>query len=162
MKGKNLIILGAGAIGGFIGGNIFVLSKVVKSERMMKAIKDIVTDRITDVLFEDNRRSAHKSYKVSYRDYYQERHSHYRVDQCVFQTRGEAEEVLNNLLKLVKDYGLVRVSDYYDLCSIASCAEDANYGWVEYSVSHMSVIRYRDGYTIEIPKPLNLKGENHA
>ena len=56
MKGKNLIILGAGAIGGFIGGNIFVLSKVVKSERMMEAIKDIVTDRITDVLFEDTGR----------------------------------------------------------------------------------------------------------
>ena len=162
MKGKNLIILSVGAASGFVGGSIFVLSKVVKSERMMEALKDIITDRITDVLFEDNRRSAHKSYKVSYRNYHQERQSHYRVDHCVFQTRGEAEEVLDNLLKLAKDYGLVRVSDYYDLCSITSCAEDANYGWVEHSVSHMSVIRYRDGYTIEIPKPLNLKGENHA
>lgn len=162
MKGKNLIVLGVGATGGFIGGSIFVLSKVIKSERMMEALKDIVTDRITDVFFEDNRRPVRKSYKVSYRDYYQERHSHYRVDRCIFQTRGEAEEVLDNLFKLAKDYGLVRVSDYYDLCSITSCAEDANYGWVERSVSRMSVIRYRDGYTIETPKPLNLKGENHA
>lgn len=89
MKGKNLIVLGVGATGGFIGGSIFVLSKVIKSERMMEALKDIVTDRITDVFFEDNR-------------------------------------------------------------------------WVKHSVSRMSVIRYRDGYTIETPKPLNLKGENHA
>lgn len=42
MKGKNLIILGAGATGGFIGGSIFVLSKVAKSERMMEALKDII------------------------------------------------------------------------------------------------------------------------
>ncbi len=157
MKGKNLIILGVGAAGGFVGGGVFVLSKVIKSERMMEALKDIITDRITDVLFEDNRRSAHKSYKVSYRDYYQERHSYYRVDQCVFQTRKEAEEVLDNLLKLAKDYGLVRVSDYYDLCSVTSCAKDSNYGWAECAVSDMSVARCRDGYILKLPRaiPLN-------
>lgn len=162
MKGRNLIILGAGATSGFIGGSIFVLSKVLKSERMVKTLKDIVTDKITDVLFEDSHRPTHKSYKVSYRDNYLDRHSHYRVDQCIFQTRKEAEEVLDNLLKLAKENGLVRVSDYYDLCSITPCAEDTNYGWIEYSISRMSIIRCRDGYAIETPRALNLKGENHA
>lgn len=44
MKGKNITIFGLGAIGGFIGGNVFAFYKMLHSKRIRKALTDIVAE----------------------------------------------------------------------------------------------------------------------
>lgn len=51
MKGKNVTIFGLGAIGGFIGGNVFAFYKMLHSKRIRKALTDIVADKIETVLY---------------------------------------------------------------------------------------------------------------
>ena len=40
MKDKNVTIFGLGAIGGFIGGNVFAFYKMLHSKRIRKALTD--------------------------------------------------------------------------------------------------------------------------
>lgn len=51
MKGKNVTILSLGAIGGFIGGNVFAFYKMLHSKRIRKALTDIVADKIETILY---------------------------------------------------------------------------------------------------------------
>lgn len=50
MKGKTFIILGLGAAGGFIGGNAFAFSKMMKSDEMREALSSILASKITNLL----------------------------------------------------------------------------------------------------------------
>ena len=51
MKGKNVTILSLGAIGGFIGGNVFAFYKMLHSKRIRKALTDIVADKIETIIY---------------------------------------------------------------------------------------------------------------
>ncbi len=163
MKGKNLMIYGFGAASGFVGGSVFVLGKVLESERMRQASVDILADKIGEALFGKNSRRPGYSSRVSYQRYHEERKrrtSCYLVDKCVFATQVDAEKVLNAMIRLATDYGMVRVIDYYDLCDIenhCSQIEDNNYGWLENDVANMHIICCRDGYVIDLPRAIKLK-----
>lgn len=165
MKSKSLIIFGCGAIGGFAGGSIFTLGKILKSERMRQASVDILSDKIEEVLFGERYYRSNRGSKVSYRSYYYDTHRHTnkefrRVDQCIFETYKKAEKVFNDMAKLAADYGMITILDYYDLCDIedhCSQIEDNAYGWSENEVANMHIVRCRDGYMIELPKAIKLK-----
>ena len=64
MKGKNVTIFGLGAIGGFIGGNVFAFYKMLHSKRIRKALTDIVADKIETVLY------GEECHSPSIADYY--------------------------------------------------------------------------------------------
>ena len=51
MKGKNITIFGFGAIGGFIGGNVFAFYKMLQSKRIRQALIDIAADKIETILY---------------------------------------------------------------------------------------------------------------
>lgn len=76
-------------------------------------------------------------------------------DEIVLETRGEAEEVLSNMVGLCIDYGMASVSDLYEYVGIQSNYTDAKWGWTNLSDAHVS--RVRDGYLINLPraKPLD-------
>lgn len=67
-----------------------------------------------------------------------------------FSTRGEAEEVRDNLVELTYMYGQATVADLYDLAGITSEYTDHKYGWEELGAA--KVRRVRDGYIIILPK----------
>lgn len=69
MKGKNFIIFGLGVAGGFVGGSVFVLSKILKSERMRQASVDVLADKIGKLLFGEGHRHP-RSNKYNYADQY--------------------------------------------------------------------------------------------
>lgn len=71
-------------------------------------------------------------------------------DEIVLESRGEAEEVLANLVDLTIDYGSASVADLYDLVGITSNFTDNKYGWTD--LKGASVVRIRDGYLISLPK----------
>lgn len=76
-------------------------------------------------------------------------------DDILFESRGEAEDVLSYLVDLTIDYGVASVADFYDLSGIESQFTDNKYGWT--NLRDACIDRVRNGYIIRLPqaKPLD-------
>ena len=129
-----------------------------------KAVVDMVTNGIEMVMYGSTGHSSSKSKgsRVSYRSYYDDdrrdrdrpryRGSEFDFDDIIFDSRGEAEMVLDNMIDILDRYKVVTVADYYDLCG-ERCSHTANkFGWT--TLGSSSVVRIRDGYTIRLPRAL--------
>lgn len=129
-------------------------------------ISDIIKGGLDMLLFGEGsapssrvRRDRGKSY-VSYRSYYDEdkRRDSYRVnrrathnfDDLIFDSREDAEEVLNHLGDLIDEYSMASVADFYDMVGVTSNFTDQKWGW--YNINTARVVRCRDGYTIRLPR----------
>jgi len=145
---------------------------------MKATMSDMVSGGIEMLLFgerrgRNTRRDGGKSY-VSYSSYYgdgrrnndrdnRDRGSNYSrtsrarhdFDDIIFESRGEAEEVLSHLVDLTIDYGVASVADFYDLSGIESQFTDNKYGWT--TLRDACTDRVRNGYVIRLPqaKPLD-------
>lgn len=134
-----------------------------------KAIADIVTNGIDMILYGETGHTKKKSNSsgVSYRSYYDKRDDRdryssssrarvgYSFDDIVFESRSEAEEVLNHMDDLIEHYTVVSVADMYDLVGLPCQYTDNKYGWT--NIRNASVIRSRDGYVIDMPKALPIE-----
>lgn len=74
----------------------------------------------------------------------------YRVNEIIFNDRGEAEETLLRLKEEAERYGTVSVADFYDMVSIKHSFTDVKYGWSD--LRSADIQRNRDGYSIRFPK----------
>lgn len=72
----------------------------------------------------------------------------------LYDSRQDAENVLDALAARTMEYGMASVADLYELSGIPSSYTDTDYGWLE--VSDATVQRTRDGYNIVLPKPERL------
>lgn len=157
MKGKNLIIFGLVAVGGFVGGSVFVLGKILKSERLRKTSVDILADKIKNILFDEDYRHPEYNSRVSYRNYYDSKKTEcFNFEEAVFDTPIDAENILDSMRDTIKRYGVVTVADYYDLCSFRNYDyTTTRYGWTD--LRNALPIRCKNGYKIKLPKviPLN-------
>ena len=137
-----------------------------------KALSDIVTNGIDMILYGEagasRRRESRSGSRVSYQRYYdddrrdrrdrdRERYSvrsrsGYNFDDIIFDTRGEAENVLIAMEQEIDNYGIVSVADLYELVGITGNYTDNKYGWT--SLNTADVIRCRDGYTLRLPRAL--------
>lgn len=75
-------------------------------------------------------------------------------DEIILEERGEAEEVLDQLAVLVDDYGHAKISDLYELVGITGNYTDDKWGWTDLRGSSTS--RVRQGYRLDLPKPIVL------
>lgn len=101
--------------------------------------------------------------RVSYRDYYDDRRSdrrderrvssRYSYDDVIFESKQDAEDVLDRMDELVEQYGVVTVGDLFDLAGVTGNGyTDQNYGWT--NISSASVERNRHGeYIIRLNRP---------
>lgn len=80
--------------------------------------------------------------------------SAYDFSGIVYDSRADAENVLNALAERTMMYGMASVADLYELSGIASSYTDTDWGWAE--VSGASVERVRDGYILNLRKPERL------
>lgn len=136
-----------------------------------KALSDIVTNGIDMLLYGEagvsKRRSSSGSSRISYQDYYdrdrrdnrrdRERYSTrsrigYDFDDLIFDSRGEAENVLCAMDSEIDNYGIVSVADLYELVGVTGNYTDNKYGWTDLRTA--SVVRVRDGYTLKLPRAL--------
>lgn len=141
MKGKNVTIFGLGAIGGFIGGNVFAFYKMLHSKRIRKALTDIVADKIETVLYGEECHSPNKSGFV--------------LEDILFETESDALSVLSSMKEIIVNYGCVSIADYYDLAGLPSNVyTNTKYGWLD--LKDAKVIDSMDGYKISLPKVLIL------
>ena len=132
-----------------------------------KAIYDIVTNGIDMFLYGGTGKGKTSSggSKVSYRSYYDQKSSQnsgYRgsennmsrntfdYDNLVFDTRGEAEAAKQQMHDLIGRYGLVTVSDLYEMANQVAPYTAQKYGWID--VSGVETVRVRDGYILKLPK----------
>lgn len=71
-------------------------------------------------------------------------------DEILLESRGEAEEVLSEMIQQISDYGRVSVADFYDLLGEKSQYTDLKYGWTD--LRSAKVDRVREGYFINLPR----------
>jgi hypothetical protein len=88
------------------------------------------------------------------RDVSSRNRARHNFDDIILETRGDAEEVRSNLVDLIEDYGQASVSDLYDLVGVTGNFTDDKWGWDNLASS--SVSRVRDGYVLNLPKPIPL------
>ena len=143
----------AGNVKNYILGDVLIPA-------LKKAISDVVTNGIDMILYGETGHTKKSGSKVSYVSYYDDerrrnynnnyRAAGYDFDDLVFESRGEAEIVLDNMYGILDRYHRVTVADLYDLAGTPGRYTDNKYGWTNLSTA--SVVRIRDGYVIKLPK----------
>lgn len=134
-----------------------------------KLVSDIVKDGIEMILYggtsRGKRTSGYRADYVSYNRYsdrkYDDRprgesvRSGYSYDDVYLESRGEAEEVLDQMSNIIEEYGMVSVMDLYDLVGITGQYTDNKYGWT--NIRNAEPVRTRDGYMLKLPRAIPLK-----
>lgn len=160
----------------FFGDDARSVASYVAQDVLLPAAKDMISDAVTQtverILFGDSspaRRGTSRSSNASYTPYHRASASYKKssgtsdrrgdrrkrashdFDDIEFDTRAEAEVVLDRLYDLVNDYDYATVSDLYDLVGIDAKFTDENYGW--YDLRGSTIRRIRSGYILDLPKP---------
>ena len=73
----------------------------------------------------------------------------------IFDSRGDAEKVLDTLFEIVEEYKAASVADLCSLVGITGEWTDNKWGWVDLSGS--TVKRVHGGYILDMPKPIYLE-----
>lgn len=156
--------------------NIFVPEDVenVKSyiliDVIVPGIKNAIADAVSIMLFGEAGRLGgrnNKGSRASYQRYYDDRRddrrdygrpravSGFDYDDIVFDTRGDADLVLDQMESAINQYSLVSVADLYDLAGITCRSYTANkYGWTD--LRGAKVVHVRDGYILELPRTVQI------
>lgn len=156
--------LAIGATAGFVACGVLTVRGVLNSERHRKALADMVSEKLSEELFDKKAgasRISYRSYRkntpksrVSYGNYNERQYPTMNVERGpidVFcKNATEADTMFITINDLMKEYGYVTVGDVCDMCNLISYNDDNNYGWTH--VSDMSI----DGTTLHLPKPLPL------
>lgn len=73
-----------------------------------------------------------------------------KVDDIYFNTRFQAEHVLDELRIMIDCYGFVTVADYYDACGKLSKFTDSYYGWDD--LNDVKIVQsFKKGYILTLP-----------
>lgn len=150
----------------FLSEDVSNVKSYIFSEVLLPAAKKLVSDIITNgtnmLLYGEIKNKKGNSSKVSYSRYYDDRSRDYRspvvrnnfdYDEIIFETRGDAEAVLDAMYDILNQYKVVSVAELYDLASITTHNYTCNnYGWIDLRGS--SVVRVRDGYILKLPRAL--------
>lgn len=136
---------------------------------LVPAIKDTIAEAVTrtvDMLFygKDRRPSKSGGY-VSYNSYssknsrreYVRPRQNKEMDSIIFESRDEAEQVLDTMLEIIDKYGDITIEDYYDLAGVTSNNYTNRYfGWIDLRGAYVTRER-GGGYSIKLPRPQDLK-----
>ena len=137
---------------------------------IVPGIKNAIADVVSIMLFGEANRAGRSirdgRSKLSYQRYYRDdreerrdyvhpRTSTFEYDDVLFETRGDAEMVLDQLVIVLEQYGLVSVADFYDLAGVTCRSYTANkYGWTD--LRNAKVVRIRDGYILQLPRTIQI------
>lgn len=156
----------------FISEDIKNVKSYIVMDILVPAIKNAIIDVVTDgvnMIFKGESktskgRSSTNTY-VSYRDYASGRRtpdrsidrdrSRFDYDELIFDTRADAEKVLDGMDGALDRYNNVTVADLYDMCNLTAPYTSGRYGWT--NLRDAEIIRVRDGYKIRLPRPIALE-----
>ena len=160
----------------FLSSDLETVKRSVLFDILIPAAKDTLSDMtkglIDGLLYGDRRgsrtyrdRGSSRVYR-SYDSYYDDRPRHRsrdddapfnlsskpQVDNLIFDTRGDAEEVLSNAIDYIEEYDSITVKELYAYAGKKTDYTKDKYGW--YDLSSASVERIREGYLLKLPKPV--------
>lgn len=75
-------------------------------------------------------------------------------DDLVFATREDAELVLDRMVDMLEDYGLVTVASFYNLSGVSSQHTDNSWGWD--NLGSATIVPTWNGYALHLPRPINI------
>ena len=151
----------------FLSSDMDAVKSYIIFDVIIPGIKDSIFDTISVMLYGDtrsgsSRRGGNQTY-VSYSGFSSQKAKSRQaserirrnrtvtdIQDIIFESRGEAEEVLGNLVDFIVDYGVASVADLYDLVGITGPFTDNKYGWTDLSMA--TIVRVRDGYLINLPR----------
>lgn len=137
-------------------------------EILVPAAKDMFVDAVDGavnrLVYEDSdRRRRNKHGDIEYNSIYSRRKRE-NVDEkprprnfirdLEFDTRSDALEVLENLKDLLDEYQVVSVMDLYSSSGLKTDPTQDKWGW--YDLDEAEVIRTREGWVLNLPKPQRL------
>lgn len=76
----------------------------------------------------------------------------YSNDDVIFETRGDAEDVLDVLVEALGKYHNVTVADFKDAIGVTGDFIDNEWGWVD--LKGATIKRVRNGYLLILPEPM--------
>ena len=132
-----------------------------------KLLDDIICDGMHMILYGETGRGGRRSSRVdrvSYDRYSRrpeprrdtrDRRSVVDYDDVTFESRGDAEKVLQAMDDIMAEYGLVRVADLYDLAGVSCDFVAMDYGWT--NIQSAQVVRDRGEYVIKMPRAIPIK-----
>lgn len=134
-----------------------------------KLIADIVRDGIEMFLYggSGGRGRSSKGSRVDYVSYnrYSDRRDDYRreerrptafdYNELTYETKGDAEAVLDQLSDMIETYGYATVGDLYDASNRTAPYTAEKYGWT--NISSARSVRLMDGgYALKLPRACHL------
>lgn len=159
----------------FIGENMHNVGRFVLFDVLVPAAKSMIVDAMSKgterAFYGETRRNNTSGSRSNYTPYNQmsptsrrpeqRRDISYRArathdfNEIVLETRGEAEEVIDQLNNLLDDYQVVTVSELYDTVGITGDFTDDKWGWTDLRTAHIT--RVREGYLLNMPRtePVN-------
>lgn len=158
----------------FLGDDISSVREYLIYDRLVPGIKEMIVAGIEMMLFGGDRivrrdRNPSKASYVSYNKMYasspSRRERELRADRYdrakdftdyIFESKGEAMEVLDTLTELIDVYDQASVNDFYDAIGVTGDFTDANYGWTELGGASIRRIR-GGGYILDLPRPVLLR-----
>ena len=76
----------------------------------------------------------------------------------IFKNRFEADVALNTLRDCFKEFGVVSVSDLYEIAEIKCDHTYNRFGWKDYDAIHNAkVVKVKGGYMIDLPEPVEFE-----
>lgn len=158
----------------FLADSVDNVKSYVIFDVIVPAIKNLIVDMTTnsiDMLVNGRSGSSSRSRRggshTSYSSYFRgdDRPSRrtasprerYSYNDIIFETRGDANEVLDIMMEVLDKYKVISIADYYELsnANVQEQYTDRSYGWFELDDAH--IIRDRDGYRISLPRPESIK-----
>lgn len=160
----------------FTGDDMHSVGNFILFEVALPALKTMISDAVSQgaerALFGESSRSRRPSMGSRYTNYssYSKgsgitgrageadgprnissrgRASH-EFNEIILATRGEAEEVVDRLNDLIKEYDQATVSDLYDLVGVTATFADEKWGWS--NLRGAGVQRVREGYLLNLPR----------
>lgn len=156
--------------------NIFVpddaenVKSSILSDVIVPGVKAAIADVISIVLFGDTGRIGSRKSggsRIAYQKYYDDRRDDRReygrpraavgfeYDDIIFETRGDADLVLDQLESAIAKYEVASVADLYDLAGVTCRNYTANrYGWSD--IQSAKVVRTSEGYVIRLPRAVQI------
>lgn len=159
------------------GEDIGDIKRYLVEDVLVPAVKENIADAINGAIgmlfFGEVRRRASKSgngsgTKVNYGGYFnggdsrrermakstREKNSRTELDDFLFESRADAEQVRDEMLEMLDTYNQVTVADYLDMLGKTSEFTDNKYGWTD--LGNIRVVAGRGGYRLILPREMPL------
>lgn len=157
----------------FITTDAETLGDYIYNDVIVPLIKKGIVETINMILYNNpraNNSNGNSASKVTYGGYVnsafkpapqqalplKKKSETFDFENIIFETRSDAENVLNAMYQAIQTYGDVSVLDFYDLTHIDTDNFTAHkYGWTD--LSGTDIIRGHNGYYIKFPnvRPIN-------